>query len=353
MDLKSQEIFSTGTWNGMEFKEADLDNMVKTFDLMSLEGRVPLKFGHDSAKPEKDGKPALGWVSRIWRDGRKLMADFTHVPDAVMAAIKGKMYKHVSVELLKNVKAGTRELPWVLDAVALLGADQPAVGILKELEALTMSSRMPVLRFAERVTFRREFEKESNEMSEAAEKELAELRAKFTAAEAENAKLKAQNEERERVRKAEQISAHFKQLEGVVETSVKTGASLPAARVQFRKAFPHKDGDEAWLSVSEADVTAWLPAWANPDKETKKMSTKSGSSAGSEIIPAGVKTVDEAYTYAFNAQRDALGFSRQDAAEPQNSMRIHMAVRDSHPELYKSYVENPASDFKTDDKEAA
>jgi hypothetical protein len=39
--------------------------------------------------------------------------------------------------LLKDVQADTRKIPWVLDAVALLGATQPAIGILRSLQRQT------------------------------------------------------------------------------------------------------------------------------------------------------------------------------------------------------------------------
>src|SRR5207302_7499868 len=154
--LDGAELFSTGTWNDMSFAESDLDNIVSAFDALGLEGRVPLKLGHEGADARDDptSQFALGWVKKIWRDGSKLVGNL-EVPDKVFAAVKEGFLKNVSIELLKNVKAGTRVLPWVLDAVALLGADQPAVGILKDLQALTMS-RVARLEHGARVTFRRE-----------------------------------------------------------------------------------------------------------------------------------------------------------------------------------------------------
>lgn len=95
---------------------------------------MPLKLGHNGDQPLTDGQPALGWVSRVYRDGRKLLADFIDMPTSIYEMVKAGLYKFVSVELAKNVLAGTREIPWVLDAVALLGADQPAVGTLKDLQ---------------------------------------------------------------------------------------------------------------------------------------------------------------------------------------------------------------------------
>lgn len=151
--LEGAEIFATGQHNGLEFTEADLDGIVRSFEVLDLAGRIPLKFGHEG-DDARDGAPALGWVTRVWREGRKLLADFAGIPGAVFDAIQAGLYKFVSVELLRDVKAGTREIPFVLDAVALLGKTAPAVGTLKDLQSLTM--RRPALQFAERVAFTRD-----------------------------------------------------------------------------------------------------------------------------------------------------------------------------------------------------
>ena len=154
MELKGAEIFQSGEWNARTFTEADLDGIVSSFEALGLSGRIPLKFGHNGTDA-RDGAPALGWVSRVWREGQKLLADFTGIPRVVYDAIKAGLYKFVSVELLRDVQAGTRLIPWTLDAAALLGATPPAVGTLRDLQSLTMARR-PALRFAERLTFSRE-----------------------------------------------------------------------------------------------------------------------------------------------------------------------------------------------------
>jgi hypothetical protein len=146
------EIFDVGTWNGYAFSDADLEGIVKSFDTLSLSGRVPLKFGHKGKLREDDSQPALGWVERVYRKGSKLLADFADVPTVVYESIKKGLYKFVSVELLGDVQAGNRRIPWVLDAVALLGASQPAVGTLADIQQLTMSRRSQ-LSAAQRLTF--------------------------------------------------------------------------------------------------------------------------------------------------------------------------------------------------------
>ncbi len=97
------------------------------------------------ARQDPASQYALGWVQRVWRDGEKLLGDLD-VSERVAKHIADGALRFVSVELLKNVKADTRLIPWTLDAVALLGTDQPAVGTLQPLslharQALTFESR--------------------------------------------------------------------------------------------------------------------------------------------------------------------------------------------------------------------
>lgn len=142
MDLKGVELFKTGRWNDVKtFVRDDLEAMADSFAALRLGGRVPLKFGHNEDQPITDGQPALGWVDRVYVEGDVLKGDFTDLPRSVYDAIKAGRYKFVSVELLRDVAAGDREYPWVLSAVALLGADIPAVAGLRDLQALTHSRR--------------------------------------------------------------------------------------------------------------------------------------------------------------------------------------------------------------------
>ena len=70
------------------------------------------------------------------------------LPTVVFNAVKNGLYRNVSIELLKGIERNGNSFPWVLDAVALLGADTPAVRGLKDLQALTMSAKnLPNMKF--------------------------------------------------------------------------------------------------------------------------------------------------------------------------------------------------------------
>ena len=140
-ELRGVELFSAGTWNGDAYSESDLDAMVSAFH--SLGVRPPVKLGHDEAQRwfgQKDGAPALGWVANLRRFGSKLVGDLVDVPDALHEMISNKRYRTKSAEVYWNYKDGEGRLwPRVLRAVALLGADLPAVSNLQDLQMALMA----------------------------------------------------------------------------------------------------------------------------------------------------------------------------------------------------------------------
>ena len=124
MNINGVEIFATGNWNGDEFSSDDLDAMIEAFPVVGFQ--VPLKLGHD----DTSGAPAYGWVSAIRRKGDKLVADFTDIGPDLYAAIKSRRYDAVSAEIFFNLHRNGMSYRRVLKAVALLGAEIPAVSYL-------------------------------------------------------------------------------------------------------------------------------------------------------------------------------------------------------------------------------
>ena len=134
-NLNGVEIFSTGIWNGDRYNVKDLDNMVSNFDNVGFE--PPVKIGHNEEQPElKDGQPALGYVDKIYTVGSKLLADFKELPQKVYEAIKRGNYKRVSSEIYWKYRADDKSFNRVLKAVALLGAEIPAVTNLESITGL-------------------------------------------------------------------------------------------------------------------------------------------------------------------------------------------------------------------------
>jgi hypothetical protein len=318
---------------------------VSSFGLLELGGRIPLKFGHNTDQPLTDGQPALGWVSRVYREGRKLLADFTDMPSVVYEAIKKGLYKFVSVELLGDVQAGTRVIPWVLDAVALLGADPPAVGVLKDLQSLTMA-RSSGLQGRARVAFTRDHSTgvNANMADEPKKDDIAALMARLDKLESENRTLSVKAAERESFERklaeletatrGEKITTHRAKVLEMFESAIKDKRVLPAARERFKRVY--KVDTDAVLDIPLTDVETFIRENPNPDAPRNLQSVASGG------VEAPVDALAD--TQALCAARKVL---RENAAEFSNMPRWEQLQRAgiqafrANPELGKAYQRLP------------
>jgi hypothetical protein len=148
-DLNGIEIMRTGTFQPggaaagrkITIGIAELDQMVASFEALTpIGGFTPvLKLGHAEAQKfmgQTSGAPNLGIVGKIFREGEKVLANFLNVPDAVVDLIRQKRFANVSVEVVPNLEFDGKSFSQVLTAVALLGAELPAVKGLKELASV-------------------------------------------------------------------------------------------------------------------------------------------------------------------------------------------------------------------------
>ncbi len=280
-ELKGREIFAVGKWNDMEFSDADLEDIVANFDKLKDIHKVPLKFGHDSDKDVPDGQPAIGWISRVFKQGEKLFADFSDMPRTVFEAIKNKLYRHVSIELLFNVDNDGTKFNHVLDAVALLGADHPAVNSLADLDAL-LATRTS---FAggHRVTFktiagkRKTFEKEDLELDKKEIQELVntaieplketntQLTKDLKAANEKIVKFAADKADAEKTASDEKIKLARKAVIDVLDAAVKSRSLTPAIRESYEKQIGIDD-DARVVEINLDEVRAMF----NVPKEDKQ-----------------------------------------------------------------------------------
>lgn len=136
-ELIGKEIFSVGNWNGTDIDSSDLDEIIKAFE-ENQNLKLPLKLGHttDQKLIQADGLPAAGWISKLYRKGEKLMADFTDIPAKIYELIEKKAYRQVSSEVFFNIKVGDKKYKKMLAGVALLGADMPGVMNLNDILAM-------------------------------------------------------------------------------------------------------------------------------------------------------------------------------------------------------------------------
>ncbi len=142
IEINGLEVFSIGKWNNDDYTLADLQQMVNAFDQVGFEPTV--KAGHENGQENPAtasrlfGEPALGYVKRIYIEGKKLLADLYSVPKRFGELIKAGTYKRVSAEIYWNYLDDLKKKSWprVLKSIAFLGADIPALPNLKAIEAL-------------------------------------------------------------------------------------------------------------------------------------------------------------------------------------------------------------------------
>ncbi len=298
-DLLAREIFRVGTWNGQSFTEDDLEGIARSFRELNDIHHVPLKFGHDDDQPITSGQPAIGWISKVYVKGQKLLADFANVPNVVFDAIQSKLYRTVSVELLKNVTINGMKHANVLDAVALLGATQPAVSGLDDLAGLTMSRLS--LKSVSRVCFSFDIFDDNKEddmsgvtqadMENAIQKamepfqkkidaltlENSELEKKFTKATEERDEFKKKAEGAEEAETKTKVDAARTAVAEVFEAAVKAKTITPAQREVYEKNFG-VDDDEQVVKIDVADIKVVLGI-----KEDKKKMDDTSKSFSKDV----------------------------------------------------------------------
>jgi hypothetical protein len=248
------EIFAAGTWSPatggkMTITEAALDEMAAHFTELNGSNIVKphLKLGHGDAQKwfgQGTGIPTLGWVDRVWREGSKLFADISNVPEALLEMIRLKRYHNVSIEMFTpgQIEFGGKKLGHVLSAIALLGTEMPAVkdlaGLANALFATPFSSEVaakPIEFTAERnhpAMFTQE--QVDSLIAAAVSKAVTDATAKFAADNASHAAelqvMTARAETAERTLATN--AAEFAQREAVttVDQAIKDGKLLPAQK---------------------------------------------------------------------------------------------------------------------------
>ena len=289
MNELDAEIFAVGKWNGLEFTQDDLRAMESAFADIGDNLRVPLKMGHNNKQPMTDGQPALGWVKKIWVAGGKLMAKFVDMPDIVRKAMEKKLYRNVSVELDMDVKYKQKEYPFVVSAVALLGADIPAVNTLADLKHyLSRDADFSVGRSACFSAIAGQSKTKEYTMTlEELTKKVAELTADVATFTTENAKLKAEKAELEA--KVAKFSADAKAkadadakaavqtkreaITTILEDGVKSEAITPAQRENYSRVL-RLDDDASVQALDIEQVKALIP------EGKKKFSKEKGHDNG-------------------------------------------------------------------------
>lgn len=171
-EIKNVELFATGIWNGYKYTDTDLDEMVEAFGKVGY--HPPLKPGHS----DEPGTPALGWVANLKRVGDKLVGDLIDLPKKVYDSIKDRLFDTVSAEIYWNLERNGSTFRRALKAVALLGAEIPAVNLkpLSEIFSKMGSSKWYTIADKGGITINN---MEGNKGKEHMEKELNEAISEF------------------------------------------------------------------------------------------------------------------------------------------------------------------------------
>lgn len=137
-DINGVEILREGTWNGVPFPRARLDQIVESHTALRGILDSPVKLGHSETQRllQADGYPAAGWIENVRRVGSKLYADLRHVPAKVADLIDVGAIRKRSSEIRFDFEAGGRTWPAVLTGLALLGEQLPAVDSLSDMVGL-------------------------------------------------------------------------------------------------------------------------------------------------------------------------------------------------------------------------
>ncbi len=138
VDIHDVELCAAGTWNGRLYTIEEFDEAAKTWCELAGTYDVPLKLGHDDDQRlvQADGYPAIGWVANVRRSGLKLLGDYLKVPARLAAVIKAGGLPKRSCEFWLDTEFAGKKRPFMLKAVALLGADAPAVEGLEDVYSL-------------------------------------------------------------------------------------------------------------------------------------------------------------------------------------------------------------------------
>lgn len=144
--VHSVELMHVGQWDAStgthEFTAADLAAAVAALACPAVRNPV-LKFGHDGHHGK--GDPAIGWVDNMATtdDGRTLIGDFAGMPGWLAdinddgTSVLVAAYPDRSIEGTSQFRCQIGHLhDFVVEAVALLGVERPAIGTLPSLQSL-------------------------------------------------------------------------------------------------------------------------------------------------------------------------------------------------------------------------
>jgi len=214
------ELFSVGKHRDKKgqvrnWTEADLDRIVTTYD-PSKGHEAPICIDHEENEGPIEGGPAYGWVQKLKREGRLLLAKFHQVVPAFAEAVNQGLFKKRSIALYPDGS---------LRHVAFLGALPPAVKGLRD----NTFQEGDYLCYAEAVgDLKFNLEQEESVTVEELEKKLEAEKADNAALQAKNAGLEGENLKLRTEFSEGQAKAKRAELTAFIDQGIANGTVLPA-----------------------------------------------------------------------------------------------------------------------------
>lgn len=149
-EINNVEILATGKWSGSRKAEVtlkDLEEMVQNFDKKVVDPWITLDHNDGYTNKVKNflKVASLGWVSKLWTEGNKLMANFKEVPAQIAKLIDAGTLKKRSVEYYPSdtpYRVNGKDYKNLLTAVTFFGAGKPAVNSLADdFEVLMLANK--------------------------------------------------------------------------------------------------------------------------------------------------------------------------------------------------------------------
>ena len=278
---------STGDWN---VTNKEIDEIIKNFDDKVLEPVLNLAHSESiTGRVQKNVKKmldliSLGFVSKLYKRGETLVADFKQVPKKLAEIIKAGPLKNRSVEVWAEKEIGGKLYHNVLSAVSFLGLDAPAVnGLADDFEILLkLSTKHPEPADGDqsvKILFREEKNMEEIKLSQKEYNELVSFKTKAEddakkAAEQTKVELKAKDDEivslkaekddlSKQVKDLEKIKAKAEEdakvalqsdAENYIVQVIKDGKILPKFKEQYIEDYITKSEDAAKLKLFKEDI---------------------------------------------------------------------------------------------------
>ena len=265
--LRRVQLIRAGVWSGSggptTFTPADLEDIVRSFAALGLKTgfRPHLKLGHSDSQKffgGRSGFPSLGEVVNVWLDGDVIYADIDNVPEALLDLIEKRRYTQLSIEIYPSYEYEGVKYRNVLAAVALLGAELPAVKGLNDLaqalfkdEAQIFNDAQGKQEFTEMPAEKTPAEKEAEVVQARIDAAVLvatnKLTADLAAANTANAALLARIDNTEKATRTARVKA-------IVDQGIKDGKIAPKSRDAFVAMGEAQSASEAKIKFGEGDA---------------------------------------------------------------------------------------------------